>query len=297
MASALLIVPDFALILLGFALRQGAFFGDRFWSELERLVYFVLFPALLFNALARTPIEPGAAGPLLATGLSAMAFGMLLGLPARRLFRMPAGVFASRYQCAFRFNTYLGIALAGKLHGEAGIAAMGLVAGAMVPFANLASVWMLARQGNHRLWRELARNPLILATLAGALFNLSGAPYPALAGQFLGRLAEASITLGLLAVGAGLRLGAAGGERLASAYFIGVKQIAMPGAALAVAGLLGLTGVQRDIALLFAALPTASSAYILTVRMGGDGVGVAWIVSAGTLCATITLSAWLALLH
>jgi len=47
---------------------------------------------------------------------------------------------------------------------------------------------------------------------------------------------------------------------------------------------------------LFAALPTASSAYILAMRMGGDGPGVAWLISATTVAAAVTLTAWLALL-
>ena len=40
-------------------------------------------------------------------------------------------------------------------------------------------------------------------------------------------------------------------------------------------------------------LPTASSAYILAQRMGGDGRSVAWLISAGTLAAMVTLPLWL----
>ena len=61
---------------------------------------------------------------------------------------------------------------------------------------------MLARNGGVSLWRELAKNPLVLATLAGLMWNVVGLPLPEAAGQFLGRLAEAAIALGLLAVGA-----------------------------------------------------------------------------------------------
>jgi predicted permease len=294
MSTALLLLPDFALILLGSAIRRWMQHGDHFWSGLEKLIYFVLFPALLINAISRTPIDLDAAAPLFASGLLAMAAGALLALPARRLFRLEPMVFASQFQCAYRFNTYIGLAVAGTLHGEAGIATMGILAGAMVPFANIASVWMLARHGDLGLARELLRNPLIWSTLIGLSLNLAGIALPQAAQQFFGRLAEAAIALGLLAVGAALRLQGVPGGRGSGGYLVAVKLLAVPAVALFAARQLGLTGIPADIVLAFGALPTASSAYILAMRMGGDGASVAWIISASTLLAMVTLPLWLA---
>lgn len=335
LSAVLLLLPDFALILLGFGLRRTMHLGDHFWIGLEKLIYFVLFPALLFHAIARTRIDFAAAAPFVASGMAAMCGGMLLGLLARPLFGPRPMVFASQFQCAFRFNSYIGLAVAAKLHGEAGIAAMGILIGAMVPLANLASVWMLARHGRSGVLREIARNPLIIATFAGLLFNLGGGVLPDVAGQFLGRLSEASIALGLLAVGAALKLrggksahppapapgagvtgahppapapragvtgarfarsqsgrGPAAG-RCAAGYIAGVKLLAVPAIAWLAAHTLGLKGVYFDVVVMFGALPTASSAYILAMRMGGDGAGVAWLISATTLGAMLTMPLWL----
>lgn len=295
-AVALALLPDFALILLGASLRRLLHLGDHFWSGLEKLVYYVLFPALLFGGLVKARIDWSAAAPMIGVAGGAMATGMLLGLAAR-LFRITPISFASQYQCAFRFNSYLGLAVAGTLHGVPGIAAMGIVIGSMVPFANMAAVWMLARHGDTGLFRELARNPLILATLAGLGANLAGFELPAAMLQFLGRLAEAAIALGLLAVGAGLRIVGAGGAaaHAAATYLLVVKLVAMPAAALLLIRYFGLAGLHADIALAFSALPTASSAYILAQRMGGDGARVAWLISASTLLAMLSLPMWLAL--
>lgn len=293
MHNALLILPDFALILLGFGLRRVLQLGDHFWSGLEKLIYLVLFPALLFNALAKSHIDFRAAAPLVACGLTALGTGMVLGLLARPLFGQKTTSFASQFQCAFRYNSYIGLAVAGKLYGAAGIAAMGVLVGTMVPFANLAAVWMLARHGNARLFSELAKNPLILATLAGLAFNGAGLELPAPAAQFLGRLAEASIALGLLAVGAALRLRGNAGNHLPGIYILTVKHLAVPTATWVAAGYFGLPALYFHIAMVFAALPTATSAYILAVRMGGDGPGTAWLISASTLAAMLTLPLWL----
>lgn len=297
MSTALALFPDFALILLGYGLRRWMTLGDHFWAGLEKLIYFVLFPALLFNAITKTPLS-FAAVPLIGTGAAAMAGAMLLAIVARPLMKITPISFASQFQCAFRFNSYIGLAVAAKLHGAAGIAAMGLLAGGMVPFANLAAVWMLARHGTTSVWRELAKNPLFLATLVALLWNLAGLGVPAPVGQFLGRLAEAAIALGLLAVGAALKLrgtlGPAG--RGAAAWILAVKLLAMPLIALAVARAIGVHGIHFDVAMAFAALPTASSAYILAQRMGGDGARVAWLISASTLLGMATLPLWLAFL-
>ncbi|MGF1642368.1 MAG: AEC family transporter [Thiotrichales bacterium] len=297
MSGAWLLLPDFGLILLGQLLRRVMHLGDHFWSGLERLVYYVLFPALLFNALARAPIDFAATAPLVFTALATLLTGAALGLLARPLFRQQPMVFASQFQCAFRYNSYIGLAVAAKLHGGEGIATMGIIVGTMVPIANLLSVWMLARHGNLGLLRELARNPLILATLAGLVWNASGAPLPDLLQQFVGRLAEASIALGLLAVGAALKLRGEPGSHRAGIYFTAVKLLVLPAVAWLLGRYLGLTEIHFETVVLFAALPTATSAYILAVRMGGDGPGVAWLVSASTLTAMLTLPLWLTLIR
>ena len=295
-AVALALLPDFALILLGAGLRRVLHLGDHFWNGLEKLVYYVLFPVLLFGGLVKTRIDWSGAAPMLGVAAAAMGAGMLLGLFARLLPISPIS-FASQYQCAFRFNSYIGLAVAGTLYGAPGIAAMAIVVGLMVPPANLAAVWMLARHGEAGVWRELAQNPLVLATLAGIAANLAGFAPPEVLLRFLGRLGEAAIALGLLAVGAGLRLVGAGtaATHTAAGYLLLVKLVAMPATAWLLIRGFGLTGIHADIAMAFCALPTASSAYILAQRMGGDGARVAWLISAGTLLGMLSLPLWLAL--
>jgi malonate transporter len=174
---------------------------------------------------------------------------------------------------------------------------MGVAIGLMVPPVNIVAIWTLARHGEAGVWRELARNPLIFATLAGLAANLGGFEPPTGLLDFLGRLAQAAVVLGLLAVGAGLRLSAANraADHATAAYLLAVKMLAVPAIALLLIRGTGLDGLYADIALIFCALPTASSAYILAQRMGGDGAGVARLISAGTLLGMLSIPAWLIL--
>src|SRR5574343_339286 len=228
MTTALLLLPDFALILLGVAIRRWVGLGDHFWNGVEKLVYFILFPALLINAIVRTRLDLQAALPFLGTAFAAMAAGMLLaGLP-RVLSRLPALTFASMFQCGYRFNSYIALAIAGMLFGAPGIATMGLILGAAVPVVNFVSVWMLARHGEAGLIREVARNPLIWGTSLGFLLNLAGFVPPAPVQAFLGRLAAASIALGLITVGAALRLDGTAGVKGFASWLVAVKLLALP---------------------------------------------------------------------
>ena len=82
---------------------------------------------------------------------------------------------------AFRFNSYIALALAERLAGTQGVAWMALLVALCVPLCNVAAVWPLARHGGHGYLRELARNPLIVSTVAGLLCNLLGLRLPELA--------------------------------------------------------------------------------------------------------------------
>ena len=294
MNTVLLLLPDFSLILLGTALRRWMHFGDHFWAGIEKLVYFILFPALLLNAMLRSHLDAAAALPLLATSFSVIGAGMLLGWLPRLFSGISAMTHASIYQCAFRFNSYIGLAIVGMLFGEPGIVALGIVLGAAVPVVNLVSVWALARHGTTGLWWEVLRNPLIWVTSVGFVLNIAGFSAPAPLTAFLGRLADASIALGLIAVGAALRLEGSPGVKLASGWLVVVKLLLLPGVALVVGKWMELSTLYHQVVVLFAALPSASSAYILAMRMGGDGQSVAWIVSATTLASMLTLSLWAA---
>ena len=294
MNTVLLLLPDFSLILLGILIRRWMTFGENFWAGLEKLVYFILFPALLINSLVKAKLDLLSAFPLLATAFVAIVAGMLLGLLPRMFSKVPALTFASMYQCAFRYNSYIGLAVVSMLFGQSGVATLGIIIGTAVPLVNVVAIGMLARHGQLGLWREVLRNPLIWATIIGLSLNLVGYVPPAPVLAFLGRLAEASIALGLLAVGAALQMGGAAGVKGLAAWLIVVKLLLLPLVAVFVGPLLGLSGLYYQVAVLFAALPTASAAYILAVRMGGDGKSVAWLISASTLASMLTLTLWAA---
>ena len=257
-------------------------------------MYYVLFPALLFRSLATSPLTLGDAGRLVAVGLGFTLAGMVLSALAAPLFRLPQPTFAACFQCAFRFNTYVALAAASRVAGPAGVAAMSFLIGVLVPVVNIAAVAMLVRGGDTRILPALARNPLVLACAAGIAWNALALPVPAFAGRILELLAAAALPLGLLAVGAGLRFTRGTLPLPALAWWHTVKLAILPALAYGLSGVFGLSATERQVAVIMAAVPTATSAYILAVQLNGMGAPVALLISSGTLLAAATLPLWLA---
>src|SRR5436305_4908653 len=92
LSAALVLLPDFLLIALGAILRRLRSFDGTFWSGVERLVYFVLFPALLFRSLALSPSSLHDAGRLALVGVAFTLVGTLLSALAQPRFQLPRAI-------------------------------------------------------------------------------------------------------------------------------------------------------------------------------------------------------------
>lgn len=294
MSAALLILPNFVLILVGLALARRFDYGREFWEGVEKLVYYVLFPALLFRSLATARIDFAQAGVLVGVAWAFTAAGFALALLARPLFGLERALHATGSQCGYRFNTYIGLAVAGSLFGGPGVALAALVLGVMIPLANFGAVAVLATHSERGLLGELARHPLVLSTLAGFAWNAAGWGLPGFAEQTLGLLGQTALPAGLLSVGAAMRIEPGQGPVRAHVWWLAVKLAAVPAVAWALTRALGIKGVEAQVLVLCAALPTATNAYILAVRMTGDGRAVATQVTVGTVLSMATLPAWMA---
>jgi malonate transporter len=298
-----LLFPDFALILIGLMLFRITDWGAEFWAGAEKLVYFVLFPSLLFYSTARTPLHFETTGAMVLIGTLASLTAIALTWIGRPLLRSQARKvpdqplqYESGMQTAYRFNSYIALALTSRLAGEEGAGLAALLIGFGVPLCNMAAVHSMVQKDGHLL-KELARNPLLIATAGGLLFNILGLNLPEVVGAIFTRMGNAAVAMGLLLVGAGLRLAGMHQGKLISAYFITIKLLIVPAVAYAMARYAGLPLLQMQILVLFCGLPTASSAYILAARMGGNGPLVAFQISAGTVLSALTLPFWLWVLH
>ncbi len=295
------LVPIFALIGLGYGLRRGGFPEKTFWPRLEQLVYYVLFPALLIEKLAVADTGGGNLGGLLVATILAITAMFLLLLAIHRLFPVDGPGFTSVIQGGIRFNTYLGLAAAIGVYGQEGGALAAMVMAFMIPVVNLYCVGALTVYAGGRtslaaIAGGLARNPLILGCVVGLGLNRSGIGLPLGLDGVLEITGRAALPLGLMTVGAGLQLRTAWGRGAVLAGTSVLKLAIMPAFAFGAAWLIVLPPLETRILVLFSALPTATSAYILARQMGGDATLVATILTVQTLLSLITLPLLLTLL-
>jgi malonate transporter and related proteins len=300
------LIPVFLLLLTGWATRVTRVIDEAQWAGFERVTYFVLFPALVIETLARTDLRTV---PLLPVGGTLVASilivtGLLLAIrPAlKKRFRIDGPAFTSVMQGATRWNTFVALALAGSLYGPDGTTLGAVAIAAMIPLLNVISVLVLsryaapARLSTGALLAALGRNPFIWSCAIGLTLNILRPPIPAPLMSFADILGRASLAAGLLVVGAGLDLSRLRRPGVALLLACALKLVVLPVLAACVARLLGVAGTGLAVTILCTAVPTASGSYMLARQMGGDSPLMAEILTVQTLLAMVTLPFALALL-
>lgn len=293
MNYAQLLFPDFSLILCGYLVCRYTALNRTVWAQVETLVYFLFFPVLLFHSIVKSPLDITATSSLIGAGWAMMFIGIALAysLPywpwlGRHIGRREH---AATAQVAFRFNSFIGLALADRLAGPQGSLLIAVLIGVCVPLTNVAAVWPMARHAERGFLRELVRNPLIIGTASGLAANLLGFTLPVWLEPSVSRIGAASLALGLMAAGAGMQFGALRREKTLAVAVLAIRHFLLPLAALGLAHLFQLDLVQTTVLLAFSALPTASSCYVLAARMGYDGGYVAGLVTLSTVMGMISL--------
>lgn len=290
-ASAL--APLVLLIGVGVALARGRFLADGFWPGLDRLNYWVFFPALILESLATSEVGLGGSGRVAVALWGGLAVVALAALSVRRVVARDGPAFTSVFQGAVRFNSYVAFLVVPVLYpGSDG--AVALFVALTVPVVNVLAVLVLARFADaaaldgRTLLRSIASNPLIAASLLGIAANAVALPLGPVA-RALELLGQAALAAGLLSVGASLRFREAGRRTRPILASMALKFVALPLATFAFGVALALPPAWLGPLTLFQAMPTASASYVLARAMGGDERLMASILAVHTVAAIVTL--------
>lgn len=294
------LAPILALILIGYGLRRFEVVPESAWAGMEKLTYFVLFPALLIRTLGNQSLGGTPWPQLLASSLMTLLIAAAVLLLWHRLRPGGSGpTFTSVFQGGVRFNTYIALAVAQALYGSEGLAMGAVAAGFMIVLINVLcisvfAVWGHPGRAQRKPWvREVFGNPLIASCAIGWLLSLSGIGLPGVSDDILEILGRAALPFGLLAVGAALRPAAVPGHLgpivTASMIQFGLKPVMVT---LFIYGT-GLSGAAAGALFVAFITPTASSAAILARQLGGDTQTMASIITLQTLMAFVAMPALL----
>jgi predicted permease len=293
-------VPVFGLLALGALLKAKLLRDDTVWAGIERLIYWVLLPCLIVNALSAVNLGGLPVGGMAVTFWVALTLGAGLSVLLSRALGQPHTAMTSILQGGIRFNNLMGFAIGGAIWGQPGLALAAVATGLIVPGVQVIVTLGFLIGGEKRvrplaMLRQLALNPLLLGCVIGFAVGALGG-LPAGLAPTVRSLGQATVALGLLCVGAALTprgLGDRIGVQAATAV---LKLVGMPAITWAIGAAMGLEALPLTIAVLFMALPTAATAYVMSRAMGGDAPLMAAITTSEHVVSVLTLPVWLWLL-
>lgn len=294
------VLPIFLLISLGYGIKNYWLDAEEFWRGLEKLAYFILFPATLFNAISTADlsfVEQAKLILAIITSSSIVAIGLMLYWKHKKLDKIQ---FTSVFQGSIRFNNYTFFGAGAALYGYEGMKLISIISAYMIIFTNVASViifnlYALENQPRSQqtsnffnILHKLLINPLILASLAGFLFNHLDLAIPKLFANFLQNLAAGALTIGAITVGANLQFIWFEDFKLVMLTAF-CKLLLLPLVMTLVLKLFNITGLARSMAILYSALPCASTSYMLSKQLGGDPESMARIITITTVLSLLFL--------
>ncbi len=300
------LIPVFLVIATGWLARVTGFVDEKHWAGLERVTYVIFFPALIIDTLVRADLGSvpvvSVGGALIAAILTMSALLLVLRPTLQRTMNLDGPSFTSVFQGATRWNTFVGVATAGSLYGQRGVALMAVAIAAMVPLLNVLALYVFVRfaggprQSPRQILRTFVTNPFIWSCAVGLLLNPVGQWLPAPVLGYVDIVGRAALAAGLLVVGAGLDLKSL--SRPGPPHFLAIvlKLVALPVIAVLIARFLGVDGPDLAVAVIASSVPTASASYVLARQLGGNAPLMAEILTIQTLLALATMPLMMALL-
>ncbi len=302
------VLPVFLVIVIGAAARRFRFIEESFIDTANRLVYYLLLPALLFYKIGASNFREAFNAPLVIGGYAATLTTFLIATLLSRKMAITPAERGSFVQATVRGNlAYMGLPIVFSAVGDIGLTKAGILLGFMVPLINSLAVVALVtphdngkqrgRENARRVASQLATNPIILSCFLGILWSLFRIPLPPMADRTLSILSSATLPLALLCLGGAFSFERArSGFRLA-ALATGMKVILLTALAVAVYRWLGLSGDDLHVGVIMMGCPAAVVTYVMASQLKGDADLASTTIVLSTAVSAVTITGWLFFLN
>ncbi|ABV84725.1 AEC family transporter [Rickettsia massiliae] len=295
-------LPIFLITLLGSIIKNKWLTSEEFWRGIEKLSYFVLFPAMLFNYVSTADLSVASISKLVAALIISTILVSIALIIYQKKYNIDKVQFTSIFQGSIRYNSYIFFGVSSPLLGPSGLSIVAVISSYMIIFTNILSVMIFAyyipnksvtntiRTSFVLMMKLIVRNPLIIASLVGFVFNYSNLELHLGLKKTLDSLSNAALAIGMLNVGAGLNF-TIRQELLHNVMLTSfVKLVAFPLVSVVVLWLMSIDGLDRSVGILYSCLPCASTAYVLSRQLDGDPDSMASIITFTTFFSVVTIS-------
>lgn len=296
------LIPIFLLILIGYLFKRIKFPSNEFWANADKLTYYVLMPSLLVYKLSTASLDGLDAIDFVLTGILGILAVLVVNLILNSKSKTSGASFSSVVQGAVRFNTYVYLALITAIFGDEGIALAALLITFAIPLINVICITIFAVFVNDKkatflgMLKSIITNPLIIACILGGGINYLDFTLPIITLNLLKILSASALPMGLLSIGFSLDLSSVKEAKAELIISSVLKLLVMPLFMYLIGTYFALSTILLSIVIIFAAMPTAPSSFILSRQLGGDTRLMASIITFQTLLSVLSLSLLLGLL-
>lgn len=298
-------VPVFLMMVLGYLLHKIGWMDDEFASKMNRFVFRVPLPVLLFGDLAAVDFARvwNMKFVSFCFGVTVISIAVSAGISFLWKDRSIQGEFI---QASYRSSAaILGIAFIQNIYGTAGMAPLMIIGS--VPLYNVMAVLVLSlfKPGQRGLDRSvmkttlwgIATNPIILGIAAGLLWSALRLPMPQIMGKMISSVGGVTTPMGLMAMGAAFDLRKAFAKVKPAVTAALIKLIGFCAVFLPAAIRLGFREEELVAILVMLGSATTVTCFVMAKNMGHEGVLSSSVVMLTTLFSAFTLTGWLYLLR
>ena len=296
------IVPIFFIIAVGYAAKRAGIIRETEVPRMNAVAFKVFMPVMCFYNVYHSELSSAVRPKLFVFTFAAILlvfFASLLYAVKRVSVRSRRSVVV---QGLYRSNfLILGVAYVTGLMGEGNLGAVSVMGALVAPTFNVLAVILLEsyngkKPSAKKLAVDIAKNPLIVGSLAGLAFLVLGVTLPDPLELAVRDISRAASPLLLFLLGAFFHFGDAK-EHLRELIAVSVgRLVVIPAVTLSAAVALGFRGADLATLLAVFATSTAVASFTMAEQMGGDAKLAGNIVVVTSACASFTLFAWSMLL-
>lgn len=293
------VLPLFLCIMVGYFLRRIHMVDTPSLNTMNKLCFKVFLPIYLFNNIATTNLSAAFNGKMMATAVTVLVLLFLVLMffvPCIEKENSRRGVLI---QAMFRSNFALfGLPLALSLCGTEKVGPTSILVGFTVPVFNILAVVSLesfrgGKPSIKKMAKGIATNPLIIASLLGILFNLSGLTLPSAVQKTVNDLGGVATPLSLVALGGSFTVAKVKEYRKQLTIGVLGRLVFFPLVMVTVGILMGFRNELLIPLLIMSGAPTAVSSFPMAQQMDGDGELAAGLVVFTSAFAILTMFLWI----
>ena len=298
-------VPIFLLMILGFLLKKLGVIDDVFASKMNKFVFLVPLPVLLFEDLSTVDFAQ-------VWNMKFVLFCFVVTLVCIILAALVSFLWHDKsiqgefIQASYRSSAaLLGIAFIQNIYGNAGMAPLMIIGS--VPLYNIMAVVVLSffkpdrKKLDKEVWKTtlkgIVTNPIILGIAAGLLWSALRLPMPSILEKTVSDIGAVATPLGLMAMGASFDLKKAFGKAKPAAVASVMKLVLFAAFFLPLAVWMGFRWEELVAILVMLSSATTVSCYVMARNMGHEGVLTSSVVMLTTLFSAFTMTGWLYILR